>query len=158
MSRHPICTVLSEHGLSIAPSTNYDHLARLQQPMSRRRARNGRLEAEVLRVHTAHYGVYGARKMWLRLNREAISVARCTVARLMRRLGLAGAVRGKVKRTTIADRTAQLPEDLVRRRFTPLAPDQLWVANITYVSTRSGSVYVPFVVDAYARRIGVVGN
>jgi putative transposase len=86
----------------------------------------------VVRVHAAHYGVYGARKVWLQLNREGIPVARCTVERLMRRLGLHGAVRGKVKRTTIADRTARLPEDLVQRRFAPLAPDRLWIADITY--------------------------
>ena len=71
------------------------------------------------RVHAAHYGVYGARKVWLQLNREGIPVARCTVERLMRRLGLHGAVRGKTKRTTIADRAARLPEDLVQRRFAP---------------------------------------
>ncbi len=110
-------------------------------------------EAHVARVHAAHYGVYGARKVWLQLNREGVEVARCTVQRLMRRLGLRGAVRGKVKRTTIADRTARLPQDLVRRRFASLTPDRLWVADLTYVSTWSGWVYVAFVVDAYARRI-----
>ena len=138
----PICAVLSEHGLSIAPSTHCDYLGRLQQPPSRRQVRDEHLEVEVLRVHTAHYGVYGARKVWLQLNREGIPVARCTVERLMRRLGLAGAVRGKViKRTTIADRTAQLPDDLVHRRFAPLAPDTLWVADFSPMSRpgRAGS-------------------
>ena len=148
----PICTVLSEHGLPIAPSTYYDHLERLAAP-SRRHVRDAQLEDDIARVHAEHYGVYGARKVWLQLNREAIPVARCTVERLMRRLDLHGAVRGKVKRTTIADKAARLPEDLVQRRFAPLAPDQLWVADITYVSTWSGWVYVAFVVDAYARRI-----
>ena len=105
------------------------------------------------RVHAAHYGVYGARKVWLQLNREHIPVARCTVERLMRQLGLRGAVRGKVKRTTIANPTTRLPEDLVQRHFGPTAPDRLWVADMTYVSTWSGWVYVAFVVDAYARRI-----
>ena len=149
----PICTVLTEHGLPIAPSTYYDHRQRLDQAPSPRQARDEHLEAEVVRVHAAHYGVYGARKVWLQLNREGVSVARCTIERLMRRLGLAGAVRGKVKRTTIADRTARLPDDLVQRRFAPAAPDRLWVADITYVSTWSGWVYVAFVIDAYARRI-----
>ncbi len=146
----PICTVLSEHGLPIAPSTYYDHLDRRR---SAREVRDTELEAHVARVHAAHYGVYGARKVWLQLNREGVEVARCTVQRLMRRLGLAGAVRGKVKRTTIADPARRLPQDLVRRRFAPLAPDRLWVADLTYVSTWSGWVYVAFVVDAYARRI-----
>src|SRR5690606_16151435 len=87
------------------------------------------------------------------LNREGIAVARCTVERLMRAAGLAGAVRGKVKRTTIGDPSAKHPGDLVERRFAPLAPDRLWVADFTYVSTWSGWVYVAFVIDAYARRI-----
>ena len=149
----PICRVLSEHGLPIAPSTYYDHLERLGRSPCQRQVRDEHLEAEVTRVHAAHYGVYGARKVWLQLNREGVPVARCTVERLMRRLGLAGAVRGKVKRTTIADPARPLPQDLVRRRFAPPAPDRLWVADITYVSTWSGWVYVAFVVDAYARRI-----
>jgi putative transposase len=149
----PICRVLSEHGLPIAPSTYYDHLERLGRSPCRRQVRDEHLEAEVTRVHAAHYGVYGARKVWLQLNREGVPVARCTVERLMRRLGLAGAVRGKVKRTTIADPARPLPQDLVQRRFAPPAPDRLWVADITYVSTWSGWVYVAFVVDAYARRI-----
>ena len=149
----PICNVLTEHGLPIAPSTYYDHLERLGQAPSRRHVRDEQLEADIARVHAAHYGVYGARKVWLQLNREGVAVARCTVERLMRRLHLHGAVRGKVKRTTIADKAAKLPDDLVQRRFAPPAPDRLWVADITYVSTWSGWVYVAFVVDAYARRI-----
>ena len=100
-----------------------------------------------------NYGVYGARKVWLALNREGIAVARCTVERLMAELGLTGAVRGKTKRTTIADPTAPRPADLVQRRFAPPAPNRLWVADLTYVSTWSGFAYVAFVVDAYARRI-----
>jgi len=148
-----ICTVLTEHGLPIAPSTYYDHLGRLHQAPSRRQVRDKQLETEVARVHAANYGVYGARKVWLQLNREGVPVARCTVERLMRRLDLHGALRGKVKRTTIADPAAKLPDDLVQRRFAPTAPDRLWVADITYVSTWSGWVYIAFVVDAYARRI-----
>ena len=134
----------------IAPSTYYDHINR--QP-SRRQVRDETLKAQIARVHAENYGVYGARKVWLALNREGIAVARCTVERLMAELGLTGAVRGKTKRTTIADPTAPRPADLVQRRFAPPAPNRLWVADLTYVSTWSGFAYVAFVVDAYARRI-----
>ena len=146
----PICTVLTEHGMPIAPSTYYDHVSRAPSGRDRRDAV---LVNEIRRVHTANYGVYGARKVWLQLNREGTTVARCTVERLMRTQGLVGAVRGKVKKTTIADPYAARPRDLVGRRFAPPAPDRLWVADITYVSTWSGWVYVAFVIDAYARRI-----
>ena len=146
----PICRVLSEHGLQVAPSTYYEHAGRT--PTARDR-RDEYLLEEIRRVHGANYAVYGARKVWLQLNREAIEVARCTVERLMRSAGLRGAVRGKVKRATIADPAAERARDLVRRNFTPTAPDRLWVADITYVSTWSGWVYVAFVTDAYARRI-----
>ena len=142
--------MLSEHGLKIAPSTYYEHVTR--QPSARERSDALRLN-EIRRVHRANFGVYGARKVWLTLNREGIPVARCTVERLMRADGLTGAVRGKVKRTTIADPTAERANDLVKRRFAPAAPDRLWVADMTYVSTWSGWVYVAFVVDAFARRI-----
>ena len=146
----PICTVLTEHGLPIAPSTYYAHVNR---PATAREHRDAVLLNEIRRVHAGNYGVYGARKVWLQLNREGIAVARCTVERLMREDGLTGAVRGKVKRTTIADPAGPRARDLVRRDFAPLAPDRLWVADITYVSTWSGWVYVAFVIDAYARRI-----
>jgi putative transposase len=146
----PICAVLSEHGLPIAPSTYYEHVSRA--PTGRDR-RDAMLINEIRRVHAGNYAVYGARKVWLQLNREGIGVARCTIERLMRQEGLAGAVRGKAKRTTIADPTAPRARDLVRRDFAPLAPDRLWVADITYVSTWSGWVYVAFVIDAFARRI-----
>jgi len=146
----PICAVLTEHGLPVAPSTYYDHVTK---PPSDRDRGDALLVNEITRVHTANYGVYGARKVWLQLNREGIPVARCTVERLMHRHGLTGAVRGKVKRTTIADPSAPRARDLVRRHFAPLAPDRLWVADITYVSTWSGWVYVAFVIDAFARRI-----
>ena len=146
----PICTVLSEHGLKIAPSTYYEHAGKAP---SARAQRDADLLVHIRRVHAANYGIYGARKVWLALNREGIAVARCTVERLMRAAGLAGAVRGKVKRTTIADKAAKRPHDLVGRKFAPLAPDRLWVADFTYVSTWSGWVYVAFVIDAYARRI-----
>jgi putative transposase len=146
----PICTVLSEHGLKIAPSTYYEHVTR--QPSARERSDALRLN-EIRRVHRDNFGVYGARKVWLTLNREGIPVARCTVERLMRADGLTGAVRGRVKRTTIVDPTAERAKDLVKRRFAPAAPDRLWVADMTYVSAWSGWVYVAFVVDAFARRI-----
>lgn len=121
----PICTMLTEHGLPMAPSTYCDHRQRLDQVSSPGRLAMSTLEAEVVRVHAAHYGVYGARKVWLQPNREGIPVARCTVERLMRRLDLHGSMRGKVKRTTTADRTARLPDNLVQRRFAPAAPDRL---------------------------------
>ena len=136
--------------MPIAPSTFYDQVHR--EP-SRRQSRDEVLKREIARVHTANYGVYGARKVWLALNREGIDVARCTVERLMAELGLAGAVRGKAKKTTVADPTAARPADLVQRRFAPPAPNRLWVADLTYVSTWSGFAYVAFVTDAYARRI-----
>ena len=146
----PICAVLSEHGWRIAPSTYYEHVNREATAAQWREAL---LINEIRRVHARNYGVYGARKVWLTLNREGAPVARCTVERLMRDEGLVGAVRGKVKRTTIADLGASRPDDLVNRHFAPVAPDTLWVADFTYVSTWSGWVYVAFVIDAYARRI-----
>ena len=145
-----ICRVLSEHGCPIAPSTYYEHLAKT--PTARER-RDQQLAEQIIRLHTGNFGVYGARKVWLQLNREHIPVARCTVERLMKHLGLAGAVRGRIRKTTIADPAAARPADLVGRDFAPLAPDRLWVADLTYVSTWSGWVYIAFVVDAYARRI-----
>jgi putative transposase len=124
----PICRVLTEHGLPIASSTYYEARNR---PASRRAVRDAQLRPEVERVHQANYGVYGARKVWLQLNRENVDVARCTVERLMRQLGLAGARRGKRKRTTIADPQAARAADLVNRKFNPTAPNVLWVADFT---------------------------
>ncbi len=146
----PICVVLSSQGTPIAASTYYE--ARGRRP-SRQQVRDQQLRLDIARVHADHYGVYGARKVWLQLRREGVEVARCTVERLMGDLGLSGARRGKSKRTTIADPQAPRPGDLVQRRFDPPAPNQLWVADFTYVSTWSGWVYVAFVIDAYARRI-----
>jgi putative transposase len=146
----PICRVLTEHGCPIAPSTYYDTKTR---PPSARSVRDEQLRAAITRVHTGNYRVYGARKVWLALNREGIPVARCTVERLMRELGLAGARRGKRRRTTVPDPAAVRPADLVQRRFHRPAPDRLWVADFTYVPTWSGMVYVAFVIDAYSRRI-----
>ncbi len=145
-----ICAVLTEHGAKIAPSTYYETVAR--RP-SGREIRDEDLKRQIRRVHQENFGVYGARKVWLQLNRESIPVARCTVERLMAEMGLIGARRGVIKRTTTADPAAERARDLALRNFRPLAPDRLWVADITYVSTWSGWVYVAFVVDAYARRI-----
>jgi putative transposase len=131
----PICRVLTEHGLQVAPSTYYEHAGKA--PSARER-RDAYLLEEIRRVHTANYSVNGARKVWLQLNREGVEVARCTVERLMRAAGLAGAVRGKTKKTTIADPAAERARDLVCRNFDPAAPDRLWVADITYVSTCRG--------------------
>jgi len=136
--------------VQIAPSTYYEHVGR--RP-SRREVRDEALRPEIERIHAANYRVYGARKVWLALNREGIEVARCTVERLMAELGLSGAVRGQVKRTTVADLAATRPADLVSRQFGPPRPNRLWVADLTYVSTWSGFAYVAFVTDAYARRI-----
>jgi putative transposase len=146
----PICRVLSQHGWAIAPSTYYDAASRAPSARARRDAP---LKDQITRVHEDNYGVYGARKVWLALNREGTPVARCTVARLMRDLGLRGARRGKRVRTTVADPSAARPADLVRRQFSPPAPDRLWVADYTYVPTWAGMVYVAFVIDAYSRRI-----
>jgi putative transposase len=137
-------------GVPIAPSTYYEQ--RTHQP-SRRQIRDEELTAHIRRVHEANHSVYGARKVWLALNREGIAVARCTVERLMTQIGLSGAVRGKARRTTIADPAATRAADLVGRRFGPIAPNRLWVADLTYVSTWAGFAYVAFVTDAYARRI-----
>jgi putative transposase len=145
-----ICRVLGEHGAAIAPSTYYEAATR---PPSRRALRDEDLRVEIARVHAANYGVYGPRKVWLALNREGIPVARCTVERLMREMGLAGARRGKRITTTRPAARAARPADLVQRRFQPAAPNRLWVADFTYVSAWSGMAYVAFVIDAYARRI-----
>lgn len=149
-----ICTQLTELGAKIAPATYYEHRAR--RP-STRQVRDEELKTEVARVHADNFGVYGARKVWLALNRDrplgSVPVARCTVERLTGELGLRGAIRGKVKRTTTGDPAVKGPGDLVRRDFMPLTPDRLWVADFTYVSTWSGWVYVAFLIDAYARRI-----
>lgn len=97
--------------------------------------------------------IYGARKVWRKLGREGVTVARCTVERLMRRMGLVGAVRGKRIRTTIPEEALARPADLVERDFTASRPNQLWVADLTYVATWSGFVYAAFVIDAFSRRI-----
>lgn len=146
----PICRVLE-----IAPSGYYEHRAR-QADASRRPARAQRddtLRAEVRRVWDANRRVYGVRKVWRQLRREGHQVARCTVARLMTAEGLRGIVRGRRVRTTAPDLTAERPRDLVQRAFTAERPNQLWVADFTYVATWRGFVYVAFVIDVFSRRI-----
>lgn len=145
-----ICAVLSDSGAPIAPSTYYE--ARSRAP-SARDQRDEQLIEHITRVHRDNYSVYGARKVWLALNREGIPVARCTVERLMGELGLCGARRGRQIRTTTPDPAASRPPDLVNRAFAPRAPNRVWVADFSYVPTWSGMVYVAFVIDAYARRI-----
>jgi putative transposase len=115
--------------------------------------RDAQLRVEIRRVWEENLKVYGARKVWRQLNREGIAVDRCTVERLMRAMGLKGAVRGKRIRTTVADMKAPRPLDLVNREFTASAPNQLWVADFTYVATWKGFVYVAFVIDVFARMI-----
>ena len=138
----PICRVLP-----IAPSTY--HAARRWPPSARRR-RDEQLKIEIRRVHAEHFGVYGARKVWRQLHREGITAARCTVERLMGELHLEGVRRGKTYKTTTPDAAAR-PADLVERDFSAQRPNQLWVADLTYVATWSGFVYVAFVIDAFSR-------
>ena len=141
----PICRVLQ-----FAPSTYY--AARRRTP-SARQLRDEALKVKLRHVHAEHFGVYGARKLWRQLHREGIPVARCTVERLMRELGLSGAVRGKARRTTVSDDTAERPADLVERDFRAPVPNRLWVADLTYVRTWSGFAYVAFIVDVFSRYI-----
>src|SRR6266540_4647532 len=140
----------------IAPSTYFLHKAQHADPTQRsaRAQRDDRLRVEIQRVWHANHQVYGPRKVWRQLRREGHSVARCTVRRLMRAMGLAGAVRGRAwVTTTQADPAGARPSDLVDRHFTATRPNQLWVADFTYVATWRGFVYVAFVIDVFARRI-----
>lgn len=146
----PICQVLP-----IAPSTYHRHkeLERCPEKRSKRSRRDDQLSPEIQRVWQENYCNYGAHKIWKQLHRESIPVARCTVERLMNTLGIAGVRRGKRCITTIPSEQSVRPLDLVQRRFTADRPNQLWVADITYVATWSGFVYVAFVVDVFSRWI-----
>jgi len=146
----PICRMLR-----IAPSTYHARVARRTDPArASPRARQDLVLMEQIRqVHAANFGVYGARKVWRQLAREGTVVARCTVERLMRRVGLHGAVRGKETRTTIADKATPCPADKVNRQFRAPQPNTLWVSDFTYVATWQGFVYVAFVIDVFARCI-----
>ena len=147
----PICTVLTEHGCSIAPSTYYEARKR---PPSKRALRDAEI-LDLIRTAREHRfrARFGARKMWLHLRTQGHDVARCTVERLMASQGWAGALRGGKKRTTIPAPEHDRPEDRVDRDFTAPAPNRLWVADFTYVPTWSGVVYVAFVFDVFSRRI-----
>jgi putative transposase len=138
--------------LGIAPSTYYA-VKQHQANLSARALRDAELVVEIRRVYDRSRGLYGARKVWLQLRREGVAVARCTVERLMTKHGLEGVRRGQRRRTTIADDQAQRASDLVDRDFSAKSPNQLWVADFTYVMTWSGVVYVAFAVDAFSRRI-----
>ena len=146
----PICAVLP-----IAPSTYHRHRARQVDPARRsaRAHRDDALRREIQRVFDEHHQVYGPRKVWKQLRREGIRVARCTVGRLMRAMGLAGAVRGRAWITTTHAADGGRPADLVDRQFVATRPNQLWVSDFTYVATWNGFVYVAFVIDVFARRI-----
>ncbi|OAM75297.1 transposase [Devosia elaeis] len=146
----PICKVLP-----IAPSSYHERVAQRRDP-GRRSARSQRdegLKPEVMRVFAENFGVYGVRKVWRQLKREGFGVARCSVQRLMRDLGLQGVIRGKPVRTTISDKAAPCPLDHVNRQFYAPAPNRLWVSDFTYVATWAGFAYVAFVIDVYARYI-----
>jgi len=146
----PICKVLQ-----IAPSGYRRHASHQRDPALRcaRAHRDDGLIPQIERVWQVNMEVYGADKIWKQLNREGVRVARCTVERLMKRLGLQGVRRGKVVRTTISDKAAPCPLDRVNRQFKADRPNQLWVSDFTYVSTWQGWVYVAFVIDVFARRI-----
>ena len=146
----PMCRVLQ-----IAPSAYRRHAARLRdaQLLSVRAQRDAALMPTIERVWNDNLQVYGADKVWMQMNREGAAVARCTVERLMRQLGLQGVRRGKVVRTTVGDPKAPCPLDKVNRQFKAQRPNQLWVSDFTYVSTWQGWLYVAFVIDVFARRI-----
>jgi len=146
----PICKVLP-----IAPSTYHERQAQRRDPsrLSARARRDLELKPQIARVFAENFAVYGVRKVWRQMRREQISLARCTVERLMRQMGLRGVIRGKPVRTTISDKAAPCPRDHVNRQFHAPAPDRLWLSDFTYVATWAGFVYVAFVIDAYARRI-----
>jgi putative transposase len=146
----PICKVLP-----IAPSTYHDRVRQRNDPsrLSARAQRDLMLKPEVQRVFDANFGVYGVRKVWRQLRREGFDIARCTVERLMREMGLAGVIRGKPARTTVSNKAAACPLDQVNRQFHALAPNRLWVSDFTYVATWAGFVYVAFVIDVFAHYI-----
>ena len=146
----PICKVLP-----IAPSTYYDHAAKRRDPTRRsaRAKRDATLKVEVRRLFDENFQVYGVRKIWRQLQREGFDIARCSVSRLMRQMGLQGAIRGKPIRTTVSNTAAPCPLDRVNRQFHAPAPNALWLADFTYVATWRGFVYVAFIIDAFARRV-----
>jgi putative transposase len=147
----PICAVLKDASMQIAPSSYY---ASKTRPPSARAIRDAELVVDIKVAHQANLGVYGARKIHAELNREGIEVARCTVERLMRAEGLRGIRREKTRKTTSSDGAeTERPEDLVKRKFLATGPNQLWVADLTYVRSHAGWTYVAFVLDVFSRMI-----
>jgi putative transposase len=146
----PICSVLSDAGCSVAPSTYY---AAKTRPLSARRRRDQVMMPILLALWVANYQVYGARKLWKAAKRDGYDIGRDQVARLMRELGICGIRRGRRVFTTRSDPAAARPADLVERNFTAVAPNRLWVTDLTYVATWSGVAYVCFIVDAFSRII-----
>jgi transposase InsO family protein len=146
----PICKVLP-----IAPSTYYRHAAQRADPgrRSARAQRDAELMTHIQRIWDEHFQVYGVRKVWRQLQREGIAVARCTVERLMRQMGLKGVVRGRTVKTTVSDPAMPCPLDRVNRQFRAERPNALWVSDVTDVRTWQGFVYVAFVIDVFAQRI-----
>ena len=141
----PICRVLQ-----FAPSTYYAHKAR---GFSARDLRDEELRVEIMRVFASNYSVYGADKVWRQLGREGVSVARCTVERLMREIGIQGTTRGKARRTTIPADVGPQPKDHVDRNFAAEAPNRLWVADLTYIRSQAGFLYAALVIDCFSRMI-----
>ena len=146
----PICKVLP-----IAPSTYHAHALRRREPerLPERSKRDLSLKPEIKRVFAENFAVYGVRKVWRQLKRESFDVARCTIERLMREMGLKGAIRGKLFKTTVSDKAQPCPLDHVNRQFNAPAPNRLWLSDFTYVSCWTGFVYVAFITDVFARRI-----
>jgi putative transposase len=146
----PICKVLQ-----VAPSPYRHHAARQRDPalINKRAKRDCDLVPQIRRAWNANLQVYGADKVWKKINREGIQVARCTVERLMRSMGSQDARRGKVVRTTVPDANAPCPLDQVNRQFKADQPNQLWVSDLTHIPTWQGWLYVAFIIDVYARRI-----
>ena len=146
----PIC-----REMAIAPSSYHEHAARLAEPgkQSARARRDDEIKAQIARIHAASFGLYGTRKVWHQFRREGTKVAKCTVERLMRALGLAGVRRGKKTITTVSNPKAPCPLDKVNREFQVSRPNALWVVDFTYIHTWAGFVYVAFVIDAFARLI-----
>jgi putative transposase len=145
----PILHALEDTPAQIAPSTYY---AAKTRPVSARSRRDAELITMIKQIHAENYGVYGARKIWHELHRRGVRVARCTVERLVRQIGLRGLLRDKTPRTTRPAAETDRPRDLVKRDFTATAANQLWVADLTYVRTSVGWVYAAFVLDVYSRR------
>lgn len=146
----PVLEALRDTPVEIAPSTYY---AAKSRPESVRAARDRELVEKIEQVHEDNYSVYGARKVWAELNRHGVDVARCTVERLMREIGLRGLLRDKSPRTTRPAAETGRPSDLVERDFTATGPNELWVADLTYVRTTAGWVYAAFILDVFSRLI-----